>query len=233
MFKKLGLCLFIALGLSLVISLVPKEACAEDNTNLPTSNEIQYIRNKDLNKQQVDQRFGLIASRYKEGESFSIEDAEFIVHYSIQDTRVLNQNPIFRGVYFYKGTVSRSFNKTKTSMGVKVNFYGKISSHINSLSVGGQWYSGKTTAKIKSGSAKVTKIKTVVSQNTYGVIGNSGTYVGLIHKSSLSSTTSKKGATVNYLDSKRKYTAILPVYSYATTYVSVTTTSGTFNLYGI
>ncbi len=91
----------------------------------------------------------------------------------------------------------------------------------------------KTSAKINSGSSKVLKIKSVVTQNTYGLIGNSGTYIGLVHKSSLTSTTNKAKATSNYLDQKRKYSALLVTYTYTTTYVDVTTKSGTFNLYGV
>ncbi|EFS04105.1 hypothetical protein D8X85_05360 [Listeria seeligeri] len=218
-------------GLLLVFCLFPYTAKAADSTNLPQSNEIVYDCNKNLTADEVDKRFTDISTKYVENEALSKEDAEFVVRYS--DKEEPAAKPLLKGVNFYKGTSSKSFNKSKTSMGVKVTFSGKISSHLNALSIGDQWYSGKTTAKINSGSSKVKKIKTVISQNTYGLVGGSGTYVGLVHKSSLSSTTSKKGATTNYLDQKKKYSALLVSYSYTTTYVEVSTTSGTFNLYGI
>ncbi|EAD0693789.1 hypothetical protein FHZ96_02260 [Listeria monocytogenes] len=221
-------------GLLLIVCLFPYTAKAAENTNLPQSNEIIYDCNKNLSADEVDKRFNDISTKYVENEAFSKEDAEFVVRYSDKEEKEdPAAKPLLKGVNFYKGTSSKSFNKSKTSMGVKVTFSGKINSHLNALNPGDQWYSGKTTAKINSGSSKVKKIKSVVSQNTYGLIGNSGTYVGLVHKSSLSSTTSKKGATTNYLDQKKKYSALLVSYAYTTTYVEVSTTSGTFNLYGI
>lgn len=221
-------------GLLLVLCLFPHTAKAADNTNLPQSNEIVYDCNKNLTDDEIDKRFTDISTKYIENEAFSKEDAEFVVRYSDkEDKEEPAAKPLLKGVNFYKGTSSKSFNKSKTSMGVKVTFSGKISSHLNAINVGDQWFSGKTTAKINSGSSKVKKIKTVISQNTYGFLGNSGTYLGLVHKSSLSSTTSKKGATTNYLDQKRKYSALLVSYAYTTAYVEVSTTSGTFNLYGV
>ncbi|MBC1997999.1 hypothetical protein HCJ67_06665 [Listeria marthii] len=221
-------------GLLLILCLFPYNAKAADNTNLPQSNEIIYDCNKNLTAEEVDKRFSDISTKYVANEAFSKEDAEFVVRYSDKEEKEEPvAKPLLKGVNFYKGTSSKSFNKSKTSMGVKVTFSGKISSHLNAINPGDQWYSGKTTAKINSGSSKVKKIKSVVSQNTYGLIGNSGTYIGLVHKSSLSSTTSKKGATTNSLDQKKKYSALLVSYAYTTTYVEVSTTSGTFNLYGV
>ncbi|WP_163655469.1 hypothetical protein [Listeria sp. PSOL-1] len=223
---------FLLVGsLLLLFCLFPVMVKASGDTNLPQTNEIVYKSNQGLNEEQIAERFSLIDEKYDEKAPFSKEDAEFIVHYANREDQ--NSNPMLRGIHFYKGTSSKSFTKSKTSMGVKVTFSGKISSHLNSLNPGDQWYSGKTTARINKGSSKVSKIRSVVSQNTYGLIGNGGTYIGLVHKSTLTSTTSRKGATVNYLDQKRKYSALFVTYTYTTTYVEVTTSSGKFNLYGI
>lgn len=227
-------CLILG-GLLLLICLFPYSAKAAENTNLPQTKELAFECNKNLSTDEVQKRFLDISNKYEVNEPFSKEDAEFVVRYSDNKEEAPEPTtiPMAQAINFYKGTSSKSFNKSKTSSGVKVNFSGKINSHLNALSIGDQWYSGKTTAKINSGSSKVKKIKTIISQNTFGLIGNSGTRIGLVHSSSLTSTTSKKGATVNYLDQKKKYSALFVTYSNTTTYVEVTTTTGTFNLYGV
>ncbi|MBC1604107.1 hypothetical protein HCJ39_05185 [Listeria rocourtiae] len=221
---------------ALTFALIPQVNAEEvSGTNLPSSSEITYDINKNLTEEQVSQRFVEIGTKYKIEEPFSKEDAEFVVHYAKANSDYPQDEPTSpiqaRGIHFYKGTDSRSFKKSKTAQGVKVTFSGKVSNHLNSIIPSDQWYSGKTTAKINSGSAKVKSIKTTVSVSSFGFIGSSGTYVGLVHNSSLTSKSGNK-ATVNYLDKKKKYTALLMVYTNATTYVTVDTTTGSYNLYG-
>lgn len=200
----------------------------EDQTNLPQSDTIMYNENKNLSEDDIAKRFIEINEKYEINQPFSNEDAEFVVTYS-EKTESENNN-LSRGLHFYKGTTSKNFNTSKTSQGVKVTFSGNVKTHINAINVSDQWYSGKTTAKINSGSSKVKSIKTVITNATYGFIGNSGTYIGLVNSSSLTSSSGAK-STANYLDKKHKYTAILATYTYVTTYVTVNTSQGSFNLH--
>jgi len=229
----------IAGSLSVSASNAKAEGNEEVGTNLPQTQDIVYDTNKNLTDEKVDQRVEEINSKYDLNEPFSKEDAEFVVNYISPASDIYTPEPqpdtpsgvSTLGKNFYKGTSSKSFKKSKKSNGVGVTFSGKVTSHLNAINPGDQWYSGKTTASVTSGKAKVTKITSVVSQSAYGFIGNGGTYVGLIHDSSLTSTSGKK-QTKNYLDQKKKYSAILMAYAHTTTYVKVYTTTGSFNLYG-
>ena len=226
--------------------LVGAEGDKDEGTNLPESEEIVYDVNKNLSPEEVEVRVTEIETKYEVGEPFSNADAEFVVRYitpSPSGTTGFGDLVASDGsgssnyttqayVGRYKGTNSKGFMKGKTSNGVTVNFYGNVKSHINALSPSGQWYSGNTTAYITSGKTKVLKMRTVVSQSAYGFIGNSGTYVGLVHSSSLTST-SAKGVTKNYLDQTKKYSALLVGYTHTTARIEVTTPTGTFNLYGL
>ncbi len=133
---------------------MPLSVKASENTNLPQTKEIFYEVNKNLSEEQVEERFNGISEKYSESVPFSNEDAEFVVHYGNQDTKVVNLEPkasngrpLLKGINFYKGTNSKSFNKSKTSLGVKVTFSGTITSHLNSINPGDQWYSGRHLLK--------------------------------------------------------------------------------------
>ncbi|EUJ24824.1 MULTISPECIES: hypothetical protein [Listeriaceae] len=237
--KKIAYSFFVVLSaLVLTFGFVPQVNATEEapGTNLPTSTEITYDVNKFLTEEEVSQRFIDIASKYELEEPFSKEDAEFVVRYSNTAVDALppsNSMMASRSIHLYKGTQNRSFNKSKTAQGAKVTFSGKLTNHLNAINWTGQWYKGVTTAKINSGSAKVTKVKTVVQVSTYGLLGAGGTYVGLVNNSTISSESAKKGGgvTVNYLDKTKKYNAVLPVYSNVNAYVTVSTKTGSYNLY--
>lgn len=229
----------IAGSLSVSASSAKAEVSRESRTNLPQTQSIVYDINKDLTREEVQQRVEKISESYNLDEPFSKEDAEFVVTYISPASDVYEPEPqpetpsgaSTLGINFYKGTSSVSFKKSKKSNGVGVTFSGKVSSHLNQISPADQWFAGKTTASITSGKSKITKIKTVVSQNTFGLIGNSGTYIGLVHKSSLTSESGKKSSK-NTMDLKKKYTALLVTYASTTAYVKVYTNTGSFNLYG-
>lgn len=226
-------------SLSVSASSAKAEESREPGTNLPQTQSIVYDTNKDLTQEEVQQRVEKISESYDLDEPFSKEDAEFVVTYISPASDVYEPEPqpetpsgvSTLGIHFYKGTDSKSFKKSKKSSGVGVTFSGKVTSHLNAINPADQWFAGKTTASITSGKSKVTKIKTVVSQNTFGFIGNSGTYIGLVHKSSLTSESGKKSSK-NTMDSKKKYTALLVTYASTTAYVKVYTNTGSFNLYG-
>lgn len=233
----------ITLSVLLIISVGEfREVKAENKTytNLPLQNKIVYKSNKNLSDTKISERFTCINSSYGVGEPFSKEDAEFVKSYIPKQEptncerylKTSGSNIVPSGFFLYKGTTTKSFNKSKRKYNVKVKFSGTIKSHINSVSLSDQWYSGDTTAKITKGKSRIVSIKTTVSHTAYGVLGNSGTYIGIVHKSSLTSSSGKK-AKYNYLDKKKKYSALLTVYNYTTTYVTIATKGGSFNLYGI
>ncbi|MES9803897.1 hypothetical protein ABWK49_22735, partial [Priestia megaterium] len=91
-------------------------------------------------------------------------------------------------------------------------------------------YRGKMTAKITSGSSKVKKIQTTVTNVAYGLLGNGGTYVGIVYNGSKSSSTTKNKTSWS-MDETVKYGGVAVVYTYTNAYTRITTTTGSFNLY--
>ena len=82
-------------------------------------------------------------------------------------------------------------------------------------------------------------MKNVITHKAYGIVGYSGTYIGLVHDSATSSKTSNKwrpdlrsGKRDLYIDNDKKYTAGPGItYSRTEVYVRVTTKVGsTFTL---
>uniref|UniRef100_UPI0018AC2261 hypothetical protein n=1 Tax=Cellulomonas hominis TaxID=156981 RepID=UPI0018AC2261 len=73
---------------------------------------------------------------------------------------------------------SQAFSKSTKSYGVGVSFTGRVYGDINALN---HSYRGKMTAKITSGSSKVKKIQTTVTNVAYGLLGNGVTYVGIVY----------------------------------------------------
>lgn len=184
---------------------------------------IKYEENKNLTEEEISKRFDIIDSTYKVGEPFSDKDAEFIVHYaeSKQNSRLLTK---------------KSFNRTKTRYNVTVTIKGSLrhTEGVLNHSYGGSFY-----ADVTKGS-HVASLKNVITHKAYGLVGDSGTYIGLVHDSSTSSKTSKtwkpnltSGKRDLYIDNDKKYTAG-PGLAYwrSNAYVKVTTKAGsTFTLY--
>ena len=185
--------------------------------------DIKYEENKNLTEEEISKRFDIIDSTYKVGEKFSDKDAEFIVHYaeSKPNARVLT---------------TKSFNKTKTRYNVTVTIKGSLrhTGGILNHSYGGSFY-----ADVTKGS-HVASLKNVITHKAYGLVGDSGTYIGIVHDSSTSSQTSSSwkpnltsGKRDLYIDNDKKYTAG-PGLAYwrSNAYVKVTTKAGsTFTLY--
>ncbi len=142
-------------------------------------------------------------------EAFSYKGAEFIVNYAQSKKGERKAKSINN---------KKSFNRTKTRYNVTVT----IKDHV----------------RTKNGS-HVASLKNVITHKAYGIVGDSGTYIGLGHDSATSSKTSNKwrpdlrsGNRDLYIDNDKKYTAGLGIaYSRTETYVRFTTKVGlTFTL---
>lgn len=203
-------------------------------------NEIEYDVNKNLTEDQIQARFNEINSKYSVNEPFSPEDAEFVRAYAAPKTDsadTLNLNdynlqPLTKDLktdsikFTLDGNASESFSKSKTAYSTTVKFTGTVYSNINILN---HSYRGNLKAQITSGGSKVSKIKLTVTNVAYGVVGNSGTYIGIVYDGSASSSTTTQKTWS--MDKTVKYSAVGVVYTYTNAYVTVTTSSGSYNLY--
>ncbi|WP_088012336.1 hypothetical protein [Gottfriedia acidiceleris] len=202
--------------------LFPNSSHAENNDS---SVDLRlFSENLDLTPEQIEERFNLINSTYKVGEPFNNSDTDFIKNYAQFSAEPTIQGRSIKWVPL-GGTVNKSFNKSKTSQGVNVNFSGKVYYTSGLLT---NSYKGNIKASIASGSSKVKSMKLVTTHSAYGVVGSGGTYVGLVHDSNLSTSLTGKSIA---MDKTKKYSAALVVYTYTNAYVTVNTTSGSFNLY--
>ncbi|MFF3022191.1 hypothetical protein ACFVRR_05935 [Gottfriedia sp. NPDC057948] len=202
--------------------LFPNSSHAENNNS--SADLPLFSENLDLTPEQIEERFNLINSTYKIGEPFNKSDTDFIKNYAQISVEPTIQGRSIKWVPL-GGTVNKSFNKTKTSQGVNVNFSGKVYYTSGLLT---NSYKGNIKASIASGSSKVKSMKLVTTHSAYGVVGSGGTYVGLVHDSSLSTSLTGKSIA---MDKTKKYSAALVVHTYTNAYVTVNTTSGSFNLY--
>ncbi|KHE67706.1 hypothetical protein LD39_16370 [Halobacillus sp. BBL2006] len=195
-------------------------------------NQTTFGENQALNETEIQERFLEIDSSYDVNEPLSPEDAEFIRAYATLPTA--SSKPSYmesldspHASLRFNGSNSRSFDQYKSYNGVSLNFYGKIYSDINLFN---HSYRGDVKSKISRGSSKVREIKNVISNTAYGVVGSSGTYIGIVYKGAIVSS-SKYARTTWSTDETRKYGAVGVVYTYTNAYSKITTTSGTFTLY--
>jgi len=189
--------------------------------------EMKYEENKNLTKEEIAKRFDLIDSTYSTGQAFSDKDAEFIVNYA----QSKDDEPKTRSI-----DTKKSFNRTKTRYNVTVTINGSLRHKTGLInhSYGGTFY-----ADVTKGS-HVASLKNVITHKAYGLVGDSGTYIGLVHDSVTTSNTPKKwkpnlksGKRDLYIDNDKKYTAGPGIaYWRSNAYVRVTTKAGsTFTLY--
>lgn len=223
----LSLVLFVTLALSSfsVFAETVQVINEEEQITLATSidpNEVKYKVNKNLNPEQIQKRFIKINSRYKINEPFSPEDTEFVRTYA-QSASKASETPIE-----INSLKSESFNKSLTKFGVGVRFTGTLYSEINILN---HWYRGNVKAEITEGSSKVSEIELTVTNVAYGLLGASGTYVGIVYDGSTSSSTTTN-KTQWSMDRTVEYGGIAVLYTYTNAYTTITTPSGSFNLYG-
>jgi len=197
-----------------------------------SADSIKFDINKDLTSDDISNRFQEINTSYQTGEAFSEEDTEFIKIYADKATSANNTEQNFDyGIsttsikFSPDGNISESFSKSKTKYNTTVKFSGKLYSDVNIIN---HSYRGDMTAKITSGASKVSKLKLVVTNVAYGVLGNEGTYIGIVNDSSTSASSSK---TTFSMDKTKKYSAIGVVYTHTDAYVEVNTSSGNYSLY--
>lgn len=188
--------------------------------------EINYEVNKNLTEERVHERFEQINSKYQINEPFSSEDTEFVRAYA--SLNVQNDVNQLSDISLLSDTKSEYFNEVKSKYYVSVNFYGRVTSTLNVVN---HSYRGDVTANITSGEEKVNKIETTVTNVAYGLLGNSGTYIGIVYDDSISSSTSSR--TTWSMDKTVNYSAVGVVYTYTNAYATITTSSGSFNLYGL
>ncbi len=196
----------------------------QDNTRLRVQmleskylDNFMYEENKNLNTQQVVERFEKINSSYDVGEPFSEKDAEFVVNYANENNEA-------------RQTDTKSFDRTKEKYGVKVRLKGYVKSTVNVLNhkFGGDY----SSAVLKGSHTK--SLSNQVSNSAYGLVGTSGTYIGLVHKGSVgnSTTSAWKYTQPLYSNKYKEYSAAGVVYTYTNAYVTVKTNAGSaFTLY--
>ena len=178
---------------------------------------IVYDQNKNLTDEEINERFKLINSTYTVGEPFSEADAEFIKLYpglhnaSLAATRV----------------TEKGFDKSKTGSGVTVNLYGAMYGDLN-LVYG--WYQSDAKLNINKGYTNVTGLTMHITCDAYGLLGSSGTYVGIVYKGD-KTTKLTPGSKSYYVNKKYEFTGVGMVSAYTNTYIEVDTKIGSFNLY--
>lgn len=181
--------------------------------------EIKYDENKNLSGEEIAKRFDIINSTYNVGEAFSDKDAEFIVHYADNQADIKARN-----------TTTKSFNKKKTAFNITVQIQGSTRATHNIMK---NSYGATFNSKVIKGS-HTKSLQNVVTHSAYGLIGNGGTYVGLVHNSTMGNTTTsswKPSTGALYTNSDKKYTAAV-LYANTNAYVKVTSKAGSvFTLY--
>ncbi|WP_099354065.1 hypothetical protein [Fredinandcohnia onubensis] len=194
--------------------------------------ELQYDINKNLSQEEISARFQEINSSYDIGVPFSPEDTEFVKYYAdlkLSDTQKSNDSIIQPAqVYNPGGTITASFGESKYQYGVGISISGSVRTTMGNLN---HTYGGTFTSYIQVGRTNASKVQNFVTHSAYGFVGTSGTYIGLVHSSSISSTSGKNPSTWS-IDEDKGYAAIGVVYTYTNAYARVTTPSGTFTLYG-
>lgn len=235
MFKEVLFKVFLSIGILGFFGIIaaPSSYAFAATSPVPVDGDSQSTKltNDNLTPDQVSERFNEIDSKYKIGEQFSTEDADFVKTYANMYSSSSSEGRFSPRIGLITDTAKWTFNKSKSSHGVSVHFYGSDGGHINGILPSAQSFWGDTTAKITSGSSKVKSIKTVVENTAYGFIGNSGTYIGMVNHTTLTSSSGNK-AKSNYLDESRKYSALLVTYAHVNAYVTVNTGDGSFDLYG-
>nr|WP_295975672.1 hypothetical protein [uncultured Bacillus sp.] len=190
---------------------------------------MKYDVNKNLSEEQIAERFDWINSNYEINQPFSLEDTEFIRAYASPSTANAPTNNGGISTYDLKfgNSASQSFSKSKTAQGVSIKIAGSVRAEVNVLN---HSYGAKYKTTVSSGSSKIKSIRNNVKASAYGMVGTSGTYVGLVHSSSIGATSGSKPTSWS-IDKTKEYSASLVVYVYVNAYTTVNTTSGSFDLY--
>jgi hypothetical protein len=215
------------------LSIGGQEASAASNTSdLDISdnlvvNELQYDINKNLSPEEIAMRFEKINTSYEVGEPFSLEDSEFVKYYAVSQSKSTDTNMQRASLYNPGGTISKHFSNAKYQYGAGVSIDGKVRTTMGYIN---HSYGGTFSTFVQSGRSNVKSIKNVVTHSAYGVLGTSGTYVGKVHSSSISSTSGSRPSSWSISEDK-EYSAVGVMYTYTNAYAKVTTTSGTFTLY--
>lgn len=184
-----------------------------------TQNDIKFSKNKNLNKDQIEERFQGINATYNLNEPFSDEDAEFIRVYASP----IQSEP---GEISINGTASGTFSNSRSVYGVSATYSGSVFSTINYLN---HSYGGNVTAKITAGNSKVKGMDLHITNVAYGLIGTSGTYIGIVYNGEITSSTSSN--TSYSMNRTKNYSAALVVYTWTGAYVDIHTTSGDFDIH--
>lgn len=135
--------------------------------------DVKFDSNKDLTKEEVDDRLDEIFKKYDVNEPFSDEDAEFIrAHVSPTSS----QNPDL-GEDLIELTANKSFNTTRTVSGITANFGGTI----YDFNGDGLSNSFRANARLRvtHGNSKVDKLSMEINMKAVGLIGHDGKDVKL------------------------------------------------------
>ncbi|KOS63964.1 hypothetical protein [Lysinibacillus sp. FJAT-14222] len=216
--------------MGIILIIIPYSLTSVEASEINT-----FPENDNLTAEQIHERFEQINSSYEMEEPFNESDTDFIKKYATpvdesSDNSSVDNPEIssFAIQWLPGGTGSKSFNTSKTNVnGIRVSFSRKVSGSIGILN---HWYRGNIVATVTSGESKVSKVKVATTQKGDGLLGTSGTYLGIVHSSEIS--TSKSGTSAS-MDKTKGWGAVGVVYTYTNAYVNVTTTGSNqdFNLY--
>lgn len=208
----------IVLSFILAFSFCTLPALAIDSDELSFhQEEIKFDQNKNLTEEEVNERFQLINSTYDVGEPFNETDTEFVKLYpGIHNA----SSPNLR-------VTEKGYDVFKTGSGVTVNLYGTMYADITPLN---GWYRSDASLNINNGYTNVTGLTLHITCEAYGLLGSSGTYVGIVYSGD-KTTKLTPGSKSYYVDKRYEFNGIGIISAYANTYIDVDTKTGGFNLY--
>ncbi|TCS95778.1 hypothetical protein [Hazenella coriacea] len=172
---------------------------------------LEIIDGEELTPQQIEEQFKEIDAKYKIGEEFSMEDAEFVKKYAKKP----GYSP--EGV----GNVTRSVFGVGKGGGIRAESKGTAR---NNIGVINNSFGATFTTATTSGGAKVISIRNEVSITAYGAVGSGG--IGKVYQKTLSNTCKKSSCTFN------EYEGYSGSVAYATVYVKavVSYSGGSFTI---
>ena len=211
----------VVMALVLLLSFGSMAMANEVDLSKPLlQSEIKLKINKNLDGTQVQERFIEINSKYDMYEPFSKEDAEFIRAYAKVPQSALATTVETQSVE------TQNFNVNKTSQSVSANFSGSLTSTINYVT---HSYGGNITAKVTLGNTKVNGMDLVITNLAYGVIGTTGTYIGIVSDTEIFSSTTNN--TSYNMNRTKEYGAVGVLFTYTNAHAVIKTTTGNFDIY--
>lgn len=197
------------MSLALCCFLLPTPISAK------THNTLKYEENIDLNFEQISARFRELSEKYDIGEPFNEIDTEFVKYYAQPANSLTRESQM------------QSFDVSRTSNVVTCNLYGSVTSTVNVVN---HSFRGDLKLNINKGYQLITSLSLHTTNQTFGFIGNSGTYIGLVYSGD-KETVLTPGQKTYIIDKTYNYSAVLVAYTHTNAYAEINTKEGGFTLY--